>query len=357
MGQFPKTAILDQSGIMRSTRVLICWLPMAILLGGALIAGPRLPAWAWMWTLSVAVFGGFKCATLWQALGGGVRPATRWRAPAYLLLWPGMDARGFLVGMAAGSPARAWAWAALKTGFGAVILWWVVRWMGGGLLAGWVGMTGLIFLLHFGSFDLLALFWRRQGVDASTAHARAGACGLAGRVLGHGAGTRASATWCSGCGSRACGRATVRGMATHDALSLFRVGPRSGHLAARAGRIRFADGVLSSCKARGCWPSIRPRPAAGALAGTVAGAGVDVAGRGGPGVLVVPSAVRAAGDAAVSCTSSMRFDPPMSHLLPTCDHLLSLALWLAGASDISACSGASVQVPARLGWKDTTCPS
>ncbi len=152
---------------MRPIRTLVCWLPMAILLGGALAAGPRLPAWAWMWALSIAVFGGFKWATLAQALGEGVRPAAPWRVPAYLLLWPGMDARGFLTGTAAGRPAREGAWAALKTGFGAVLLWWVARRMGSDLLAGWVGMTGLIFLLHFGSFDGLALFWRQQGVDAS----------------------------------------------------------------------------------------------------------------------------------------------------------------------------------------------
>ena len=152
---------------MRLTRVLICWLPMVILLSGALIAGPYLPAWTWMWALSVAVFGGFKWATLAQTLGSGVRPAAPWRAPAYLLLWPGMDARGFLAGTAAGRPARVWVWAVLKTGFGAALLWWVARRMGGGLLAGWVGMVGLIFLLHFGSFDGLALFWRQRGVDAS----------------------------------------------------------------------------------------------------------------------------------------------------------------------------------------------
>ena len=140
---------------------------MAVLLAAALAVGPWLPAWRWMWTLSVAIFAGFKWATLAEARAGGVRPRAAWREPAYLLLWPGMDARGFLAGGVPPRPSgRAWAAAALKTFFGAALLWLVARRMGRGLLAGWVGMVGLIFVLHFGSFELLALCWRRVGVDA-----------------------------------------------------------------------------------------------------------------------------------------------------------------------------------------------
>ena len=91
------------------------WLPMGALLAAALGLGPYLPAWLWMWTLSVAVFAGFKWATLVQALTGGVRPVAAWRGPAYLFLWPGMDARGFLAGAAPSLPtARAWFLAALE---------------------------------------------------------------------------------------------------------------------------------------------------------------------------------------------------------------------------------------------------
>ena len=38
-------------------------------------------------------------------------------------------------------------------------------------------------------------------------------------------------------------------------------------------------------------------------------------------------------------------------MLTTCDHLLNLALWLAGAGHFCVL-GASFQVPRRLGWKE-----
>lgn len=34
------------------------------------------------------------------------------------------------------------------------------------LLRGWVGLFGLIFILHFGSFHLIALFWQTEGIDS-----------------------------------------------------------------------------------------------------------------------------------------------------------------------------------------------
>ncbi len=150
-----------------SQRDLGGWLPMAALVPLALALGPWLAAWVWMWTLAVAIYAGFKWLTFAQAIEGGVRPRSRARAWIYLLGWPGMDARRFLVEASAGPPpVRAWGWAGLKTLLGVGLLWGVARFLGGGLLAGWVGMVGIIFLLHFGSFDLVALFWQRQGIVA-----------------------------------------------------------------------------------------------------------------------------------------------------------------------------------------------
>src|SRR5208283_4080057 len=52
---------------------------------------------------------------------------------------------------------------------GAALIWLVARRVPAQkpLVQGWLGMLGLILLLHFGSFEALALFWQRLGVDAT----------------------------------------------------------------------------------------------------------------------------------------------------------------------------------------------
>ena len=52
-----------------------------------------------------------------------------------------------------------------KIFLGAVLLFGVARFAHPPLLAGWMGMIGMILILHFGMFQLLALAWRRAGID------------------------------------------------------------------------------------------------------------------------------------------------------------------------------------------------
>lgn len=121
-----------------------------------------------MWVLAFALFLGAKWLTARRVLpaGLGVR---RSRLLAYALLWPGMDARAFFgMGVVPRPPYREWTLAGAKTLFGGALIW-----LGAPplrathpLLAGWVAMVGIIFVLHFGLFHLLSLLWRACGINA-----------------------------------------------------------------------------------------------------------------------------------------------------------------------------------------------
>jgi len=121
-----------------------------------------------MWALSFSIFAGLKWMTWWTARSRVAHSANR--SLAYLLAWPGMDAETFLSAdkPAVQPSARDWLWAGLKTAVGAALLWMVARRVPEpqALLRGWIGLFGLIFLLHFGSFHLIALFWQTKGISA-----------------------------------------------------------------------------------------------------------------------------------------------------------------------------------------------
>lgn len=153
--------------VIRSRQPWMGWVPVCIFTALAVSLRGWLPPWGLMWLLAIAIFAGFKWWTWWRAISGGVLTSTT-RSFAYLVLWPGMDARRFLaLSPLSEKPAlSSWAWALAKTTFGAGLVWGVARLAGHGLLAGWIGMVGSIFLLHFGIFAALALFWQRQGIDA-----------------------------------------------------------------------------------------------------------------------------------------------------------------------------------------------
>lgn len=124
--------------------------------------------WEFMWTLSVAIFGGLKWMTWWNV--GKQIPHSSLRSTGYLLAWPGMDVEAFLDERRRVLPpvARAWIWAVIKTLAGISFLFVIARAVPPrlALVQGWVGMVGLILLLHFGSFELIALLWQGCGIDA-----------------------------------------------------------------------------------------------------------------------------------------------------------------------------------------------
>jgi hypothetical protein len=146
----------------------IGWLPISVLPLTAVSCRNLLRPWVFMWTLSLAIFVSLKWLTFWR---GRTRVShSAWRSIAYLVAWPGMDADAFLDAnrRVPPPPSTTWFWAALETTLGACLLWIVARSLPGGgpLLRGWTGMLGLILLLHFGSFQVIALVWQAFGVRA-----------------------------------------------------------------------------------------------------------------------------------------------------------------------------------------------
>lgn len=126
------------------------------------------PRWALMWGLALAVFAGFKALTLALALQDGCR-LTWGRGLGYLALWPGMEPRAFAGrGPAAPAAAAEWAGGLGNSGLGVALVLAGARLTESAdpRLAGWAGMVGLVFTLHFGVFRLLGLAWRAAGVDA-----------------------------------------------------------------------------------------------------------------------------------------------------------------------------------------------
>jgi len=184
-------------GIKKQSHI-VDFLPLAALPCFALFLRSHVAAWVFMWVMAFALYGGCKWLTYREARRGGfklrARPLTPTLSPdggegdaahtprvdvgphlgrtlAYLLAWPGMDAKDFLDDRKVVAKPRTaeWVFAVAKTGIGVVVLWGVTRtllpinW----LLAGWTGMLGVVFILHFGLFHLLSLFWRRMGIPAT----------------------------------------------------------------------------------------------------------------------------------------------------------------------------------------------
>ena len=136
----------------------------------ALAAKPLLPAWIFMWSMAFAIFFGCK----WFTLGIAMSRSTQicpFRATAYLFAWPGMNAPRFLAPELAPSVPRS---VMLKTIglavarilLGAFLLFAIARRITDPVLTGWIGMIGMILILHFGLFALVSMGWRALRVDA-----------------------------------------------------------------------------------------------------------------------------------------------------------------------------------------------
>ena len=155
--------------IRTNTVTWIDTLPLFGLTGLGIALGQFLPPWIWMWTIAFALFAGCKWLTFRLAVHRGLITKGS-RAVGYLFAWPGMDARAFLpdTPIATKPTLAAWLRSGVNVVIGAALLLTAPRWLldKTPLLAGWAGMVGVVLILHFGLFDVLALAWRRAGVNA-----------------------------------------------------------------------------------------------------------------------------------------------------------------------------------------------
>jgi len=152
----------------RSAIWWIGWVPLVVFASVTVAMRNLLQPWQFMWALAFAIYSGLKWLTLWNAWPRSDRSS--WRSVAYLLAWPGMDADAFLGGAkrVQPPPLQAWGMAVFRTACGALLIWVAARAIPAhaALIRGWIGMIGLILLLHFGSFQCVALFWQTVRLDA-----------------------------------------------------------------------------------------------------------------------------------------------------------------------------------------------
>jgi predicted DCC family thiol-disulfide oxidoreductase YuxK len=188
------------------------WIALIVLPLLALLARNHVTPWQFMWLMTSAIFLGCKWLTFW-GVRRQIQPVRVGRALAYFFLWPGMDTKKFacptgrqnltalnrqvlrkpacevrrtrdprwvsraakqlsgnVPNHAGRMPAlsgkrRSIVVATAKILLGAVLLFGPARFASHPLLTGWIGMIGMILVLHFGMFALLAIAWRAYGLD------------------------------------------------------------------------------------------------------------------------------------------------------------------------------------------------
>jgi hypothetical protein len=149
-------------------RNAFAWLPLLVLPTAAALVAADGPAWILMWALAISIYAGFKWLTFVDCAEAG--RASVGRSIGYLVFWPGMNARQFLAGQRNIPPPAASEWlsSVAKAPFGLILIYGIAPAAAtqGPLFAGWIGMIGLVFVLHFGVFHLLSVAWRQAGIAA-----------------------------------------------------------------------------------------------------------------------------------------------------------------------------------------------
>jgi len=160
----------NRSCAVRKPQRVSDFLPLALFTILALVLRNHLPQWVFMWIIAFAFYAGCKWATYKIAIRAHGSPGLSLKL-SYVCAWPGMNATEFFTNHnhSAKPKLRDWLMAMFKMAFGGVLLYSIpdLALPHHPLLAGWAGMLGVVFLIHFGLFHLLALFWRHHGITVT----------------------------------------------------------------------------------------------------------------------------------------------------------------------------------------------
>lgn len=126
------------------------------------------PGWLAMWGIAIAIFFVAKLAVLLAASSTGTFSR---RHLVFLVAWPGMDLETVVTDCPSKLVAPTiseWLGAAINTLTGLGLIFFLIPRLGlnESVLAGGIGMLGIILSLHFGLFHLLSCFWRARGMSA-----------------------------------------------------------------------------------------------------------------------------------------------------------------------------------------------
>lgn len=141
-------------------------LAIVLLLPFAVLAlWPLFPAdWLFMWGLAFSIFLSCKLLTVCR-----VNFSISWLDGAnYIILWPGLNASSFLASQTSvSSPTKGeWAKGAISIAIGALCFFGAAPFATESVVRAWLGMIGVVMILHFGVFQCLSCAWRAIGVCA-----------------------------------------------------------------------------------------------------------------------------------------------------------------------------------------------
>ena len=137
---------------------LAAWLPLVVLPVAVVLFRFDWPSWIFMWTLAFSIYAGLKWLSFANSIA--MSESTVRRSLGYVLLWPGMDAKSFLASSRHVERPRLHEWllAVAKVLLGLILIVVAVFFVNRHrMIAGWIGMTGIVFTLHFGLFHLLSV--------------------------------------------------------------------------------------------------------------------------------------------------------------------------------------------------------